>query len=360
MEAGLRIMKITLKMEYLNKIYRRYHKASGKGKKQILDEFCEVCHYNRKYAIRLLNGVLPDTKGTHPRKKIFLYDASVISVLEEIWKSSGYLCSQRLKSAIPIWLPHFKMPLTNEVRQKLLSISPSTIDRRLKVKKRLVKKRVYSSTRPGTLLKTQIPVKTDNWDVRKPGFLEIDLVAHCGNSAEGVFIHSLNATDIHTGWTETRAIMGKGQIPALAALEDIKSSLPFKLLAIDPDNDGAFINFHLLKFCQSSKIQFTRSRPYKKDDNAHIEQKNWTNVRKIFGYLRYDSQEAADAINDLYQNELRLFQNLFLPSVKLLKKYRVGSKLKRLYDKHRTPFDRVCACRNADNNKIAELNFSTR
>ena len=183
--------------------------------------------------------------------------------------------------------------------------------------------------------------KTDCWDVTTPGFTEVDLVSHSGNSAQGDFIHSLNTTDIHSTWVESRAVMGKGQTGVLLAMQEIEKALPFKLVGIDSDNGSEFINYHLKAFCDHKGVQFTRGRPYKKDDNAHIEQKNWTHVRKIFGYLRYDSQQALGAMNDLYRHELRLFQNLFLPSVKLLRKVRVGSKLKRLYDKPQTPLERV-------------------
>ena len=190
---------------------------------------------------------------------------------------------------------------------------------------------------------------------RAPGFTEIDLVSHSGNSASGEFIHSLNVTDIHSTWVETRAVMGKSQIGVLDAMKDIQQALPFKLLGIDSDNGSEFINYHLKTFCDQNKIQFTRGRPYKKDDNAHIEQKNWTHVRKIFGYERYDSQPALQAMNDLYQNELRILQNLFLPSMKLLEKTRIGSKLKRRYDQPHTPLDRLLHCPQADPLKIQEL-----
>jgi hypothetical protein len=205
------------------------------------------------------------------------------------------------------------------------------------------------------LLKHHIPIKTDFWDVNTPGFTETDLVSHSGNSAAGEFIHSLNVTDIHSTWVESRAVMGKSQIGVLNAMQEIKQALPFQLLGIDSDNGSEFINYHLKTFCDQNEIQFTRGRPYKKDDNAHIEQKNWTHVRKIFGYLRYDSAQAQRTMNDLYQNELRILQNLFLPSMKLIKKTRVGSKLKRRYDKPQTPLERLLNCPQADPVKTQEL-----
>jgi hypothetical protein len=205
------------------------------------------------------------------------------------------------------------------------------------------------------LLKHHIPIKTDSWDVKTPGFTEIDLVSHSGNSASGEFLHSLNVTDIHSTWVESRAVMGKSQIAVLNAMQEIEQALPFKLLGIDSDNGSEFINYHLKTFCDQNNIQLTRGRPYKKDDNAHIEQKNYTHVRKILGYLRYDSGPAQKAINELYQNELRILQNLFLPAMKLIKKTRVGSKLKRSYDKAQTPLERLLVCSQADPVKVQQL-----
>lgn len=345
------------KWEYLKAIYPRYRKVSQEIKHLILNEFSEVCGYNRKYAIRLLNGPPPEKPKPPRRKRKPLYGPQLISVLSAIWEAAAYPCSQRLKALLPLWLPWAKKhwPISTHHERHLLSISPATIDRRLKAKRRLLKKRLYGRTKPGTLLKHHIPIKTDSWDIRIPGFTETDLVSHSGNSEKGEFLHSLNLTDIHTTWVETRAVMGRGQSGVLKAMEEIEQALPFKLLGIDSDNDSAFINYHLKAFCDQKEIQFTRGRPYKKDDNAHIEQKNWTHVRKIFGYLRYDSLEALEAMNDLYCNELRVFQNLFLPSMKLVRKVRVGSKLKRLYDQPQTPLERLSACPQADPQKVVGL-----
>jgi hypothetical protein len=344
--------------DYLKAIYSRYKKVAKPLRARILDEFCQVCGYNRKYAIRLLNGPAPQkpevtaAKGRRPT-----YGAKVILTLTAIWEAAGYPCSARLKALLPLWLPWAikRLAISAQVQNQLLSISAATIDRRLKAKKRQLKKRLYGRTKPGTLLKHHIPIKTDSWDVSSAGFTETDLVSHSGNSEKGEFIHSLNVTDIHTTWVESRAVMGKGQAGVLEAMKEIEQALPFKLLGIDSDNGSEFINYHLKAFCDQKNIQFTRGRPYKKDDNAHIEQKNWTHVRKIFGYLRYDSEPVRQTMNDLYQNELRTLQNLFLPSMKLISKARVGSKLKRRYDKPQTPLERVAACPHADPLKLAEL-----
>jgi transposase InsO family protein len=344
--------------DYLKAIYLRYKKVSKPLRARILDEFCQVCDYNRKYAIRLLNGPAPQKPKTIRRKgRPSTYGAKVISALSAIWEAAGYPCSVRLKALLPLWLPWAikRMALTAQVQKQLLMISPPTIDRRLKGKRGELKKRLYGRTKPGTLLKHHIPIKTDSWDVKSPGFTEIDLVSHSGNSASGEFLHSLNVTDIHSTWVESRAVMGKSQIAVLNAMRDIERALPFKLLGIDSDNGSEFINYHLKTFCDQNHIQFTRGRPYKKDDNAPIEQKNYTHVRKILGYLRYDSQAVQKAINELYQNELHIFQNLFLPSMKLSKKTRVGSKLKRSYDTAQTPLERVLKCPQADPVKVQRL-----
>ena len=344
--------------DYLKAIYVRYQKVSKPFRARILDEFCQVCDYNRKYAIRLLNGRAPQKPKTIIRKgRRSAYSAKVISALSVIWEAAGYPCSVRLKALLPLWLPWAikRMALTAPVQKQLLKISPSTIDRRLKGKRGQLKKHLYGRTKPGTLLKHHIPIKTDNWDVKTPGFTEIDLVSHSGNSASGEFLHSLNVTDIHTTWVESRAVMGKSQIGVLGAMQDIERALPFKLLGIDSDNGSEFINYHLKTFCDQKGIQLTRGRPYKKDDNAHIEQKNYTHVRKILGYLRYDSQGVQQAINELYQNDLRILQNLFLPAMKLMKKTRVGSKLKRSYDQPQTPLERVLRCPQADPAKTGQL-----
>jgi hypothetical protein len=344
--------------DYLKAIYVRYQKVSKPLRARILDEFCQVCDYNRKYAIRLLNGPTPQKPKTIVRKgRRPTYGAKVVAALTAIWEAAGYPCSVRLKALLPLWLRWAikRMALTAPVQKQLLAISPATIDRRLKGKRGQLKKRLYGRTKPGTLLKHHIPIKTDNWDVKTPGFTEIDLVSHSGNSTLGEFLHSLNVTDIHTTWVESRAVMGKSQIGVLNAMQDIERALPFKLLGIDSDNGSEFINYHLKTFCDQKGIQLTRGRPYKKDDNAHIEQKNYTHVRKILGYLRYDSPAAQQAINELYQNELRIFQNLFLPAMKLMKKTRVGSKLKRSYDKPQTPLERVLQCPQADPVKVQQL-----
>jgi hypothetical protein len=266
--------------------------------------------------------------------------------LQGVWEAADYPWSVRLQALLPEWMPwirrHFR--LTPDLEGQLLRISPRSIDYHLAAHKRAQRRQLYGRTKPGTLLKHHIPVKTDRWDAQEPGFTEIDLVSHSGSAASGEFCHSLNLTDIYTTWTEARAVLGKGQQGVREALDEMRQALPFPLQGIDSDHGSEFINAQLYRYSCSQHIQFTRGRPYKKDDNAHIEQKNWTHVRRLLGYLRYDSAEALQAINDLYRNELRLFQNLFLPSVKLQKKVRVGSRVRRHYPPPQTPFQRLCAC----------------
>ena len=339
------------KREYLKRIHPRYAQADAGEKRRILDEFCANCGYHRKHAIRLLNGPPPGERRPRkrrPRKPT--YGSQLVSILQAVWEAADYPWSARLKALLPEWLPWMqgRFRLTPELEQQLLAISARTIDYRLRPLKGKRRRRLYGRTQPGTLLKHHIPLKTDHWDVQVPGFTEIDLVSHSGNCATGEFCYSLNVTDIHTGWTETRAVLGRSQQAVGAALEEIRQALPFPLRGIDSDNGSEFINDHLLRYCRTHDIQFTRGRPYKKDDNAHIEQKNWTHVRRILGYVRYDSPAAQAAINDLHQQELRLFQNLFLPSVKLAKKERVGSRLRRHYEAPQTPWQRVAASPQAD------------
>lgn len=329
--------------EYFREMYARYREASRNERSRLLTEFCKVAGYNRKYALRLLNGRPPKRVPPEKRKRRPKYSRGVVEVLRVVWEAANYPWSLRLKALLPVWLPWVKkhMAVSPRLERELLAISPRQIDRRLGPYKKQVKRRLYGRTKPGTLLKHQIPIKAERWQTTEPGFGEIDLVSHSGDRADGEFVHSLTFTDIYSTWTETRAVMGKSQAFVQEALEDVRNKLPFPMRGIDSDNGSEFINHHLVAYCTAKQIEFTRSRPYKKDDNAHVEQKNWTHVRKLLGYLRYDSQEAVLKMNELYRGDLRLFQNLFLPSVKLVAKKRVGSRLRRFYDSPKTPLDRL-------------------
>lgn len=331
--------------EYLRAIWERYHRGDPDQKGKILDEFCRICGYHRKYAITLLNRPCPPTRPAARKRRGYSYSGRVVDVLAAVWEAAGYPWSVRLKALLLVWLPWIRerYQLTPELERQLLRISPRQIDRRLQSLKKRRRQQIYGRTKPGSLLKHQIPIKTDHWDVTEPGFTEIDLVSHSGSCASGEFAHSFNLTDIDSTWTETRAVLGKGQEGIVGRLEEMRKALPFQLRGIDSDNGSEFLNDHLFRYCKSHDIQFTRGRPYKKDDNAHIEQKNWTHVRRLIGWDRYDTLAAVDLLNDLYRNEWSLMMNLFQPSVKLIRKTRTGSRLRRTYDAPQTPLDRLLA-----------------
>lgn len=343
--------------EYLRQIHPRYRQAGREEKGRILDGFCEVTGYHRKYALRLLNGPPPEKLPSRRRARRPSYGPRLVSILAAVWRAAGYPWSVRLKALLPQWLPWIRRhhALTAKLEEQLLRISPRQIDRRLQDEKKRVGRRLYGRTKPGSLLKHQVPIRLDRWDVSQPGFSEIDLVSHSGDCASGEFAHTLNVTDIHTTWTESVAILGKAQIRVLEGLEGIRRALPFELTGIDSDNGSEFLNDQLVRYCAREAIQFTRGRPYKKDDNAHIEQKNWTHVRKLMGWVRYDSEQVVAAMNRLYRGDLRLLQNLFLPSVKLVRKERVGSRVRRRYEAPLTPLQRVLASKQVRPDVVARL-----
>jgi hypothetical protein len=341
--------------EYLAQMRERYEQAKPAAKGSLLDDICTLTGYHRKAVIRLL-GRPAATRPRRPRGRQLAYGPAVGVALRAIWIAAGYPWSVRLKALLPAWVPwaRRRLRLTAATEQALLRISARQIDRRRQADKRMLRTRIYGRTKPGTLLKHHIPVQTARWNVQEPGFTEIDLVSHSGACADGEFLHSLNVTDIHTTWVETQAVLGKSQERVRQALATISDAWPFALRGIDSDNGSEFINDHLYRYCRARDIQFTRGRPYKKDDNAHIEQNNWTHVRKVVGSDRYDSTRALAALNALYA-DLRLLQNLWLPSVKLVTKTRIGSRLRRVYDPPQTPLDRVRACPTADAAKVAAL-----
>jgi hypothetical protein len=335
-------MTTTTKGEYVRITQKRYKKSNRKQKNLILNEFIQTLGIHRKSAIRLLS-VPPDRKKPPRKPREFLYGKRMMLIIESWWRASGFMCGQRLKASLDLWLPALKkrFPFEENTENDLRKISASTIDRRLAYKKKLFKKKLYGSTKPGMLLRHQIPIRTEFWNVQQPGFVEIDLVSHCGFSAAGEFAHTLNVTDIFSQWVERRAVLGKGERGVAQALDQIRQAMPFVLLAIDSDNGSEFINKYLIAYCKAHNIGFTRSRPYKKDDNAHIEQKNFTHVRKIFGWVRFDHPKIIPAINELYAGELRLFQNFFQPNYKLKEKIHIGSRRLRRFEIPKTPFQRL-------------------
>ena len=284
------------------------------------------------------------------------YGPAVIRALVAIWTATGYPWSMRLQALLPTWLPwaRRRLAVSPATEAGLRRISARQMDRVLAPHKRTIRRRQDGRTKPGTLLKHHIPLRTDRWTVTVPGFTEIDLVAHSGDRADGAFGDTLTVTDLHTTWVESGALLGKSEGRVQEPLERLRLALPFALQGIDSDNGSEFINAHLLRYCRRRQIQFTRGRPYKKDDNAHIEQKNWTHVRKLMGYVRYDSGAAVAAMNAVYA-DVRLLRNLFLPSVKLITKERVGARVRRRSDRPQIPLDRVRAAPEADGAKVQVL-----
>jgi hypothetical protein len=342
--------------EYLAQMRDRYLRASRTEKGRMLTEAVTVTGYHRKAIMRAWQRPAGRRARGPRRGRPTRYDAAVVQALRAVWAAAGYPWSRRLKALLPTWLPwaRRRLALSPATEAKVRAISARQIDRVLAPDKRTIRRRLYGRTKPGTLLKHHIPVKTDHWDVTEPGFTEVDLVSHSGDRADGDFLHTLNLTDIHTTWVEHGAVMGKSQVRVQERLAQLRAALPFALRGIDSDNGSEFINAHLHQYCRAQQIQFTRGRPYKKNDNAHIEQKNWTHVRKLMGYVRYDSDAALTAMNAVYA-DLRLLHNLFLPSVKLQRKERVGARLRRYYDAPQTPLERVRGCPQADPGKVAVL-----
>jgi hypothetical protein len=350
------LMSNTSRREYLESIKPRYREASKDEKNKILDEFCNICGYNRKYAIRVLNQKSSpkcfwEIQKRGPKKK---YDhPDILKVLTKIWVNTNLPCSKRLKVIIPIWLPHYPYHVTEKIREALLTISPATIDRLLAKSRFRYTKRGLATTKPGSILKKHIPVKTKQWDETRPGFIEVDSVAHCGDSVAGMFVYTIDSVDIASGWTEQRATWSRGERSTVISIKSIEESLPFRLLGFDCDNGSEFLNWHLVRYLTKRKqpVNFTRSRAYYKNDNAHIEQKNWTNIRQYLGYGRFDNPILVDLLNDLYTSEWRLYFNFFIPSMKLIAKRRSGSKTEKVYDKPKTPFQRIQES-DSVNNKI--------
>lgn len=342
-------MSPRFKKEYMETIYLRYKRATRRIEKSaLITELCITCSWHRKHAIRALKNFKRFTKPKPKKRgKPSVYNIpSIIEPIKRIWLSSGQPCSKLLKPTVQLWLPSYAqefggLPLTTV--KSLLRISPATIDRILKPVRIKYTKRGRSTTKPGTLLRKSIPIKTNQWDEWRPGFLEADTVAHCGETTEGIYVNTVNFVDIATGWTEQRAVWGKGETGVLEQIKDVQDMLPFTLLGFDCDNGGEFINYHLIRHFANKvmPVEFTRSRSYRKDDNAHVEQKNWTHVRQWFGYHRLDNQKIVPLMNELYRNEWRLFHNLFCPSVKLIEKKRVASKVVKRYDIPKTPYQRA-------------------
>jgi len=332
------------KKEVLERIRARYLKASKAEKQIILDELTATTGYNRKYAIRVLRHPRR-SKGLKKAGRKRRYTGETIQILEQLWEMGGRLCSKRLHPFLPEWIRKLEecgeISLTHEVKAQLLSMSRSTIDRRLQPARIKEKKRGLSTTKPGALLKRQIPVRIYTpWDEQQPGFLEIDLVAHCGETTAGNYLNTLTATDLATGWTECLALPNKTQTATFLAIKNLQERLPFPLLGLDSDNGSEFINDMLYRFCLDQQITFTRCRPYRKNDQAHVEQKNWSVVRHTVGYDRFETQAELDLLSSIYA-DLRLFVNFFQPVEKLISSTTINGVKHKQYDQAKTPYQRV-------------------
>ena len=335
--------------ELLGAIKPRYLKASKKEKGNILDEFCENSGYDRKYAIRILQAGFDYNRvarvGRKSRTK--KYGNEVMAVIVKIWELLEYPCGARLKpSLVPTTEAMVRcqeLKLSAVVKQDLVDISAKTLDRRLKrerADRNLHRNR--GTTRHGTLLKSSIPIRITNWDTGQVGFMETDTVAHNGGDPSGECLYSLDLVEIYSGWSEQYAVMGKGERGVVAAIDTIKGDAPFVFKGLDSDSGSEFINWHLVRYCEKNDIFFTRSRPDRKNDNAYVEQKNFTHIRQWLGYGRYDTMAQRDLINDLYRNELRQLNNYFRPVMKILTKEKVSNSVcKKTYDTAQTPYQRL-------------------
>ena len=342
-------MSQSTRIEVLEKLRRRYKTAGAKHKTKLIDQAVQLLGYHRKAAIRALHqAVVGSTKGPmvlsgRPVK----YEPNLLLPwLRPIWQASDYACGRRLVAMLPEWIPAYEQHekrMPEEVREKLLLASGRTLDRLLEPLRGQETGR--SLTRPGTLLRQQIPIRGSLWEEGKAGWLEVDTVALCGGSVAGEFVWMVDGVDYATTWVEVRAMWGRGQAGTLAALQDIEANLPFSLLGLDSDNGGEFLNHHVLHWLQKRPrpVFMTRSRPYKKDDNAHVEQKNWTHVRQCFGYERHDNPELVEPMNRLVKGEYGQLLNYFHASLKLESKERVDGKIRRIYGAAQTPLTRVLA-----------------
>jgi len=344
----------------------KYKRATKKQKGGILDTLTDLTGYNRCYAARVLRqrarytvfgrGVVQGAKVTlvedertkrrkRRRKRRRTYDKDVLVALQKVWVICDGICGKRLAPYLSEIVPTLErlgeLTLDEETKRKLIGISPATIDRMLVPARKRYQLRARSQTKPGTLLKHQIPIRTfSDWDELRPGFIEVDLVSHEGGNARGDYAYTLDATDVCTAWTETEAVRNRAERWVFAGLEKVKERFPFDIIGIDSDNGSEFINNHLFRYCTENKITFTRSRPYRKNDNCFVEQKNYSVVRRAVGYRRYDTPSELEALNELYA-VLRLYTNFFQPSMKLIEKTRNGSKVRKKYDKAKTPYRRV-------------------
>lgn len=342
-------MSLSAKREALARIHGRYQRAGRPHKTRILDEFCATCGYHRKAALRLLNRPLPTAPPHRPGPKILYEPVEVLPVLKAVWLASDQLCSKLLKAALPDWLEHHQRrcaPLPEAFKEKLLAISPAQIDRLLRPARVQHPKKGLSATRPGTLLRHAVPTRAGPPDTTRPGSVEADTVAHCDDSTVGDYVNSLTFTELFSGWTENRAVWNKSADAVLIQLKALEAVVPYGMKDFHADNGGEFLNWALYRHLRrrQPRLAWTRSRAYRKNDNAHCEQKNWTHVRQLFGHDRFGHPELVPLMNDLYAQEWSQFTNHFKPTFKLLKREKQGGKTKRVYEKQpQTPYQRLLA-----------------
>ena len=331
------------KREYLAKIKDRYRHAGKRGKTRILDEFCKVCGHHRKHAIRLL---ISDGRKKKKRPgRTSKYGAAEIRVLESVWLTASRPCAERLVEMLSDWLPYYERhhgDLDDSIRDRLLGSKPRTLYRVLAGVRKKHGSKGLSGTKHGTYLKNNIPLKISHDDVKEPGYMQADTVAHCGGSMDGSFVWSLTFTDIFSGWTENGAVWNKGQYEVHELLEHMENRMPFLMIGFHSDNGGEFVNHHLHSFYKNREIpiKMTRGRPGRANDNPHVEQKNHTHVRLLLGHQRIEDPDLIKDINQLYE-AANLLQNYFLTSMRLTLKERRGSKYHRRHDDVATPYQRL-------------------
>lgn len=330
--------------EYAQAVSKRYQKGLRKLKSRILDEFVEATQLHRKSAIRLLTR--PEGVSGHRRRgRRKVYSVDTVSALKVVWEASHELCSKRLQPFLPeltrVLRSKGELWITDETATELGQLSASTIDRITRRWRQDKRGEGLSLTKPGTHLKNAIPLKTfSEWENSRPGFIQADLVAHCGDRVEGFYLTTLSAVDVATGWFEPIAVWGRGQERVGAAVHQLRQRLPMPMLGLGSDNGSEFINRGLYEYCARNHITFTRSRSYKKNDNCHVEQKNWSVIRRQVGYQRYSSKAAYEVLGDLY-SVLRLYLNYFQPVLKLRSKSRQGGRIHKVYDEAQTPYCRL-------------------
>lgn len=336
-------MSIKSKREYIEKARLHYAKATKRQKSYILDHFCSVTRLTRKHAIRILSKgyTVPRERAGRPP----VYDqALLLPHVKHLWFTMDQIGSKKMAAALPHWLPHYRgTDVTPEIISVLSKISASTVERYLKVIRFQTRPHGISTTRAGHFAKNRIPIRIHDWNRKEPGHFEADTVAHCGDNINGEYAHTITATDIATTWTENRATFTKASGGIVEQLRDMESTLPFSIRSVDFDNGSEFLNYAVLEFLEKRDrpVSITRSRPYRKNDQCYVEQKNYTHVRELFGYDRVPKRDLVTLMNEIYRNYWSPFQNFFIPTMKLIRKTRIGAKIKKEYEKPQTPYERV-------------------